>query len=270
MRELTFMDIKSKNCFVFDLDGTVYLGDRPIQGTINFIRNNMGKKGIFFMTNNTSKTPDEYVERLKKFEINITIDQIISPFIPLFNYFKNQQIKNIYLLANKKVEQFILKLNPDISLTCDINKCDTIVLTFDTELTYEKLKIASLLLQNKSNIKYVATHPDNVCPTNEGNIPDVGGFMKIIEITSGKRPDLIFGKPNIELLTSVLSTYKKEECAIVGDRLYTDKKLADNAGIDFILVLSGETKRHEAEVLEHLPALIVNDLGIFNTEKYVL
>ena len=264
------MNIKNKNCFVFDLDGTVYMGDRPIQGTINFIKNNIGKKGIYFMTNNTSKTPDEYVERLKRFEINISIDQIISPFIPLFKYFKDQQIKYIFLLANKKVEQYILSHNPDISLTDDINKCEAIVVTFDTELTYEKLKIASLLLQNKNNIRYVATHPDNVCPTNEGNIPDVGGFMKIIEITSGKRPDFIFGKPNIELLTSVLAKYNKEECAIVGDRLYTDKKLADNAMIDFILVLSGETKRHEAETQEHLPAMIVDDLGIFNTENYVL
>ena len=204
------MNINSKKCFVFDLDGTVYMGNEPIQGTIDFIIKNLGRKGIFFMTNNTSKTPDEYVERLKSFGIIIQIDRIISPFIPLFKYLVKNRIENIYLLANKKVEEYIKKSFPKINLTDNIEKCEAIVLTFDTEITYEKLRKASLLIQNKPTIKYVATHPDNVCPTNEGNIPDVGGFMKLIEITTGRKADTIFGKPNEELLVSVLEKHDKK------------------------------------------------------------
>ena len=138
------------------------------------------------------------------------------------------------------------------------------MLTFDTELTYDKLRTISLLLQNKQSIKYLATHHDNVCPTDEGNIPDVGGFMKLIEMTTGRTPEIIFGKPNKELLSNILLKYKKEECAIVGDRIYTDKKLADNSGIDFILVLSGETTVDQVKKLEVAPTYIVKDMGVFN------
>lgn len=259
------MDIHNKKCFIFDLDGTVYMGDQPIQGTIDFIKKKMPDHSIFFMTNNTSKTPEIYVERLKKFDIHIHIDQIISPFIPLFKYLKKNKIRYMYLMANKSVEDYVRKLLPDIDCTDDISKCEVIVMTFDTELNYEKLKTASLLLQNKPSIKYVATHPDNVCPTDKGNIPDVGGFMKIIEMTANRVPDVIFGKPSTELLTSILESYKKEECAIVGDRIYTDKKLADNSGIDFVLVLSGETTIDSVNDLREAPSYIVKDMGIFNT-----
>ena len=117
--------------------------------------------------------------------------------------------------------------------------------------SYNKLKIVSFLLQNDPQIKYVATHPDDVCPTNYGNIPDVGSFIKLIETTTGRKPEKIFGKPNIEILSPVISKFQKEEIALVGDRLYTDKLLADSAGIDFILVLSGETTIEQTKLLNY-------------------
>jgi 4-nitrophenyl phosphatase len=257
------MEIYSKRCFVFDLDGTVYMGDDPIQGTIDFIKQNLAKAGIFFMTNNTSKTPAAYLEKLAGFGINIGEDQIISPFIPLFRFIEENKLERIFVLANEKVMQYIKVQLPGVSFTDDITSCQAIVLTFDTSLTYGKLQKASLILQNNCGVRYVATHPDNVCPTNMGNIPDVGSFIKLLEMTTGRIPEKIFGKPNTDLLNSILEKYKKEDIVVVGDRLYTDKILADNAQIDFILVLSGEATRQEAEQLEKQPALIVDDLGIF-------
>ncbi len=259
------MDIKSKKCFIFDLDGTVYMGDVPIQGTIDFIKKNIRKLHIYFMTNNTSKTPDEYITRLGKFGIEVTPDQIISPFIPLFKYFTEYQLKYIFLLANKKVEEYIQRKFPDIEFTDQFEKCEAIVLTFDTDLTYVKLKTASLILQNKPKVKYVATHPDNVCPTNQGNIPDVGGFIKLLEITTGRIPEKVFGKPNVELINKIKTVYKEDEIAIVGDRIYTDMKLAENANVDFILVLSGETTIDDIKNLKIAPAYIVTNMGIFNS-----
>jgi ribonucleotide monophosphatase NagD (HAD superfamily) len=121
------------------------------------------------------------------------------------------------------------------------------VLAYDKELTYEKVRRLSVLwnyrnvLKNGSPIDFVATHPDNCCPSEDGPIPDVGGILRLLEATNAMKPNHIFGKPSPSLLAPVLEKFKPEEIAVVGDRLYTDKAIADNAGIDFVCVLSGET-----------------------------
>jgi len=149
---------------------------------------------------------------------------------------------------------------PELNINGSSNNCQTVVIAYDTELTYEKLKNASLILQ-KDNIKFLATHNDEVCPTEQGLIPDAGSILALLESSTGRKPDRIFGKPNRELLSSVLEKYESDEIVIVGDRLYTDKLLADRAGIDFILVLSGESTGFDAEKGVSPPRLILNDLG---------
>ncbi|MGD9897505.1 MAG: HAD-IIA family hydrolase [Calditrichaceae bacterium] len=271
MDDLTLADrlfsdfnLKSKRCFIFDLDGTVYLGTEPITGTINFIRDHMRDgKDIYFMTNNTSKLPADYVKRLKNFDLEIEQNMVISPVFPLIEHLKNNELKNIFLVANSGFSSYLKAAIPGIKLTDESSDCQAIVLAYDTELTYEKLRAASILLQNNKNLIYLATHSDMVCPTESGNIPDIGTMITTIELTTGKKPDLIFGKPNPELLQHLGAKYKSDEMVLVGDRLYTDKKLADNIGCDFVCVLSGETRREDVEDLrdEKFPALIVKHLG---------
>ena len=114
---------------------------------------------------------------------------------------------------------------------------EAVVLAYDTELTYEKLTHAALLLQNPE-VAYLATHPDLVCPSPQGPLPDAGSFMSLFETATGRRPQHIFGKPDPAVLGTLLQSYDRKDMVMVGDRLSTDKKLAENAGIDFILVLS--------------------------------
>lgn len=124
---------------------------------------------------------------------------------------------------------------------------DFVVLGFDKTLTYEKLKKACILL--RSGKKYIATHPDVNCPSKEGPIPDAGSIMAAIEASTGRRPDIIVGKPN-PLVVEVISrkfNVSKEKMAMVGDRLYTDIRLGKNAGIVSILVLTGETTLEDLE-----------------------
>jgi len=255
-------DVENKKCFVVDLDGTVYLGEDPIQGTIDFIKDNLSKKDFFFLTNNTSKTPSDYVQRLAKYDIDINENQVISPFIPLIEYIKDERLTDIFLIANKKATDYLLSMIPDIKLTPNYTTCKTVLLMYDTELNYEKLRTAVLALQSNGT-KFIATHSDVVCPTEKGNIPDIGSMIALLESATGRTPEIIFGKPNTALLDKIKSSYSNDEIVIVGDRLYTDKKLADNAGIDFILVLSGESKRHEVEQVDKFPADIVNNLSAF-------
>jgi len=253
-------DIGQKKSVICDLDGTVYLGKQPIDGTIQFIKKHTENKEFFFLTNNTSKIPVDYVDRLHLLGIATDNNHIMAPHIPLIKYLQEEKINNIFLIANQRYTQFLKSEQPELNINDNPENCQAVIVAYDTELTYEKLKKAALILQ-KEDVKFLATHSDKVCPTELGPIPDAGSILALLESSTGRKPDKIFGKPNQELLSTVFQTYKSREIVIVGDRLYTDKVLADRAGIDFILVLSGESTRFDAEKSDSSPTSILNNLG---------
>ena len=112
-----------------------------------------------------------------------------------------------------------------------------------------------------AGVLFLATHPDLVCPSPEGPLPDVGSFIELYHAATGRRPQYIFGKPDPMVLAPLLVKYKKEDMIMVGDRLSTDKKLAENAGIDFCLVLSGEAKSEDLNSEKIQPTIVLEDLG---------
>jgi HAD superfamily hydrolase (TIGR01450 family) len=253
------MDISRKKCFAFDLDGTVYLSDRPIQGTIDFILRNLERREIFFLTNNTSKNLDDYIKKLAGFGIVVGLERILSPLLPLTDYLLEHELRHIYPVGNTSFLAYLKGHIPDIDFTAG-DDCQAVVLAYDTELTYKKLSESCLLLQ-RSEVRFLSTHPDMVCPSLKGPLPDVGSFVRLYEGVTGRLPEVIFGKPDTIILSPLLKRFRREEMVMVGDRLSTDKVLAENAGIDFILVLSGEAKREDLPGLERQPTLVVNDLG---------
>ena len=234
--------IESKKCIVMDLDGTVYLGKQPIQSSVDFINKYKKTKQLFFMTNNTSHTPEEYVEKLKRFGLAVKINQIITPLIQAINIIKENKFETVFLLANQKITEYFGHLIKSTNFTTDFQKTNALIVTYDNELTYEKLKNAALVLQNYP-VRYIVTHRDKVCPSEKGMIPDVGSFAEMLFTSSNRHPEIILGKPNPEMIVPFLADYSKEEVLVIGDRLYTDKKLADNLAVDFLLVLTGETKK---------------------------
>jgi HAD superfamily hydrolase (TIGR01450 family) len=253
------MDIGSKKCFIFDLDGTVYLGDRPIQGTIDFILRNFSRREIVFLTNNTSKNLDDYVRKLAGFGIEAGREKILSPLLPLVDYLQTHGLRHLYPVGNASFRAYLKERLPDIDFTGG-EACQAVVLAYDTELTYQKLAESCLALQRRE-VRFLATHPDRVCPSARGPLPDAGSFAKLYEAATGRLPEVIFGKPDPRILSSVLERFARAEMVMVGDRLTTDKALAENAGIDFILVLSGEAKREDLPKLSRQPTLVLDDLG---------
>jgi HAD superfamily hydrolase (TIGR01450 family) len=253
------VDTAQIKCFVFDLDGTVYLGDVPIQGTIDFIKRNQGKKEIFFLTNNTSKNLSDYTKKLARIGLDVGPERILSPLLPLVDYLQEHGITHVYPVGNTSFQSFLKERLPGVVFTSGAD-CQAVVLAYDTELTYEKLSTSCLLLQ-RPEVHFFSTHPDLVCPSARGPLPDTGSFVKLYEAATGRLPERVFGKPNTIVLSPLLKRFRPSEMVMVGDRLTTDKVLAENAGIDFILVLSGEAKREDLPALERQPTLVLDDLG---------
>ncbi|MBE6447950.1 MAG: HAD-IIA family hydrolase [Alphaproteobacteria bacterium] len=252
-------NIKNKKALICDMDGTVYLGNKPIEQAINFIKNNTLK--YYFLTNNTSKTPDDYVNKLSSLGIKADEQDILTPLHVLKDYLKEKKYHSVYLLANTKVTEYLKKQLPTIVFEYSPKNNEAVVLTYDTEINYDKMQEMSFLLNNCS-VEYIATHHDVFCPTENGPVPDIGSFITLFEQTTHKKPTIILGKPSVTIAGNILKQYETNDIAVVGDRLYTDKKLADNLTCDFICVLSGETTRLDVQKYTGTyPSIIVSNLG---------
>ncbi|MBO4335162.1 MAG: HAD-IIA family hydrolase [Desulfovibrio sp.] len=252
------MNWSNKRCVVLDMDGTVYLGNIPIKGAVQFIQKHWKDLDFYFLTNNTSKSLSTYVTKLKSMGIPAQREILLSPVLPLVNFLRERQIQRIYLVGNRDFAQELHAKMPSLEESED--NVQAVVLAYDTELTYQKLMRSALLLQ-KPDILFLATHPDLVCPSPEGPLPDVGSFISLYATATGRRPQYIFGKPDPMILQPLLARYAKDDMVMVGDRLSTDKKLAENAGIDFALVLSGEATREDLAKEERQPTVVLEHLG---------
>lgn len=269
-------DLKKKKAFVCDLDGTLFMGPNPIPSAVKFVidSTNSGRFRFFYLTNNTSKCPSEYMKKIAGANIPVVPEQILTPLITLESYIREKGYRSVYLIATEKVKAHLAERLADASVTLDYDpeRNELIALTYDKELTYDKLARATELwnmrnvppgpmcpirTKNRTPVDFVATHPDNCCPSECGPIPDVGGMLKLLETTNGMKPSHVFGKPSPTLLAPVLAEFAPEEIAVVGDRLYTDKAIADNAHVDFVCVLSGETTREDLARYPGSPPSIV-------------
>lgn len=235
-------DLLSIKCFLLDMDGTFYLGDKLIPGALEFLQILKDtNKDFLFLTNNSSKNKFAYKQKLSKLGCNINEEKIFTSGEAAVIYLKNKNKNSkIFLLGTPSLEEEFesngFRLIKDRSETPDF-----VVLGFDTTLTYEKIWIACDFI--REGIPYIATHPDFNCPIeNKKYMPDTGAMIKLFEASTGRLP-LIIGKPYKYIVDSVIEKYgiDKQELAIVGDRLYTDIATGINSGITSILVLTGET-----------------------------
>ena len=269
--------LSRKKAFVCDLDGTLFMGPNPIAPAVDFVieSTNSGRFSFFYLTNNTSKTPEEYMKKISGAAIPVKPEQILTPLITLEAYVREKGYKSVYLVASDAVVAHMSERLADAGVVFEYapERNELAALAYDRELTYEKFRRLTALwnMRNGGNaavglkalpggpVDFVATHPDTCCPSEEGPIPDVGGMLKFLEATNGMKPSHVFGKPSPSLLEPVLAKFRKEEVAVVGDRLYTDKAIADNAGVDFVCVLSGETTPADLAAYRGTPpAIVVN------------
>lgn len=246
--------------FLLDMDGTLYLGNSLYDFTIELL-DTIKKSGrrYLFMTNNSSLSVDDYIKKLDKFGIKASYDDFMTSSQAATYYLdKHHKGARLYVCGTESLKKELRC--GGFEVTEDINLVDVIVMGFDTELTFKKLRDVSYLLLTRENIPYIATNPDYVCPTEFGCVPDCGSVCDMIFNATGKRP-VVIGKPSPLMPQLAMSKYgySKEETAVVGDRIYTDIKSGLNAGITGILVLSGETTREILAESPEKPHLVLED-----------
>lgn len=253
--------IRDINLFLFDMDGTLYLGDQLYDFTIELLQaiRNAGKRYLF-MTNNSSKGVMDYVKKLDKLGIAATEEDFITSSQATAYYLKlHHKNSRLYVCGTQSLKEELRK--EGFAVTEKLEDVDCIVMGFDTELTFQKLEDVSKLLLTR-DLPYIATNPDYVCPTEYGSVPDCGSVCDMIYNATGKRP-LVIGKPTSLMpeLAMQKHGYTKNETAVVEDRIYTDIKSGLNAGITGILVLSGETTQEILDASTDKPHIVLYDAG---------
>ena len=241
-----------------DLDGTIYLGGELIDGALDFLKR-CDDQGImrFFLSNNSSRSVDQYVKKLERMGIPAKSDDVLLSTHDCIAWLKRNNITKTYCVGTEGMCQMLE--NEGISTRS--NEPQYVVLGYDTETTYERLELASLHLH--AGVPLMASHPDMVCPSPDGGLPDVGAFLALFKATTGVEPTHISGKPNPGMILHKIEALglKPEQCAMVGDRLYTDIAMANRANCMGILVLSGEATEADVAALpegaEQQPTLIV-------------
>ena len=228
--------------YLFDMDGTLYLGDQLYEFTKELLREIRRTGGKYlFMTNNSSKSVADYVRKLEKLGIPATREDFITSSQATAYYLhKHHEGKTLYVCGTESLKEELRM--EGFTVTTKLEDVDCIVMGFDTELTFQKLWDVSYLLLTRPELPYIATNPDLVCPTEFGSVPDCGSVCTMIFNATGKRP-VVIGKPSPlmpELAMERLGISKARTC-VVGDRIYTDVKSGLAAGITGILVMSGET-----------------------------
>ena len=243
--------IQNMKLYLFDMDGTLYLGSRLYDFTIELlqeIRRTGGK--YLFSTNNSSKSVADYVKKLAGFGIEATREDFMTSSQATAYYLhKHHEGQRLYVCGTESLKEELR--GEGFTVTSNIDEVDCIVMGFDTELTFQKLHDVSYLLLTRPELPYIATNPDLVCPTEFGSVPDCGSVCGMIFNATSKRP-VVIGKPSAlmpELAMDKLGIPKEQTC-VVGDRIYTDVKSGLNAGCVGILVMSGETTY---EILEQSP-----------------
>lgn len=249
-----------------DMDGTIYMGSTLFPFTKDFLAK-LTRLGIgySFLTNNPTRSIADYLKKLAKLGIEATDEEMYTTAVATIEYLKARmpEVKRIYALGTPSMLHEFEEAGFELA-ACDPNdRPDALIVAFDTTLQYDRLCHAAWLAQQ--GLPYIATNPDRVCPTDQPTVlVDCGSLTTCIEYATGRKPDLVIGKPNPDMLSGIMYRYnlQPDEVAMCGDRIYTDVATAQNAGGMGVLVLSGETTKETALNNDPMPDITCRDISV--------
>ncbi|MBQ8509340.1 MAG: HAD-IIA family hydrolase [Clostridia bacterium] len=255
--------IADKKLYIFDQDGTIYLGGQVFPCAVEFIRSlrEAGKRVLFF-TNNASHSPKFYLDKLTRLGFAPTPAEILTSGNVTIEFLKRHRPgKSVYLVGTPDLESQFREEGIALADGSE-DKVDIVITSFDTTLTYKKLDDACRFI--RGGAEYLSTHPDFNCPTETGFIPDSGAISAFVTASTGVVPTY-FGKPYAQTVDMIaeVTGIAREDMVVFGDRLYTDIALGKKHGVTAVLVLSGETQMADVEKAkpEERPDFIYDDLG---------
>lgn len=252
---------KDKKLFLLDMDGTLYLGNELFDCTLPFLHK-VKENGAdyLFLTNNSSKSALSYVEKLKRLGIEAGADEFVTSVnATVTHLLSNHKDEKIYAFGTASFRRELQESGLQI-VTKPEDDVSVLVIGFDTELTFEKLEHACILLNR--GVTFIATNPDWVCPTEYGSVPDCGSVCEMLYRATGRRPKVI-GKPQPDMVYMALEKMgcDPKDALLIGDRLYTDIACGNAAGIDTAFVLSGEGTLDDIEKTGIRPTYVLKNVG---------
>ena len=253
-----------------DMDGTIYYGDTLFDFTNPFLATltEMGI-GYSFLTNNSSRSADDYVSHLQKIGINAARDQIYTSAQATIEFLREEmpEVKRLFLLGTESLQREMTAAGFTLTADSPQDEPGVVLVGFDMGLNYARLCRAAWWI--KQGKPFLASHPDRVCPTNEPTVlVDCGAICAALESAAGRGPDAILGKPDPRMLHGLAHRHglNPDELAMVGDRLYTDIEMARRAGALGVLVLTGEATMADVDASETPPDLVIADLSVLAQE----
>ena len=250
-----------------DMDGTIYNGSTLFPYTIGFLEN-LRKSGIgySFLTNNPSKSTADYLKHLENMGIPAFREEMYTSALGTIDYLKSHypEVKRLFILGTPSMIREFEDAGFESAADDANDRPDAVIVGFDTTLVYSRLCRAAYWISQK--LLYIATNPDWVCPTDKPVVlVDCGSICACLEGATKRKPDMVVGKPDPGMLDGILHRYglKPSQIAMVGDRLYTDVKMAHNANALGVLVLSGEATMEDTFHSDVIADVIADNVATF-------
>lgn len=255
-------DLSEKKLFLLDMDGTIYLDEELFPATRPFLEAVRSAGGRYlFLTNNSSRSVDAYLAKLGRMGVDAAAEDFLTSVDALIADLAGRPAyRKCYVFGTRSFRAQLARAGLPVTDRRS-DGIDCLLVGFDTELTFQKLEDACILLGDPK-VDFIATNPDWVCPTAWGSVPDCGSVCEMLFRATGRRPKVI-GKPEPEMALLAMDRWgcSKEETVMVGDRIYTDIACGVRAGIDTAFVLSGEGVPEDAEKYGVQPSETYRDIG---------
>ncbi len=246
--------------YIFDLDGTIYLGEIVLPGAVDLLaRLRRDGRRVAFLSNNPTKSREQYVTKLTKLGIQASLAEVVNTTYVMVEWLRaNAPGATVYPVSEQPLIDELTAAGFSISERAD--EVDIVIASFDRTFVYHKLQVAFDAI--RAGARLVATNPDRFCPVPGGGEPDAAAMIAAIEACTNTRCEVNVGKPSpiMARTVSAMLQLSPERCLMVGDRLLTDIAMGAEAGMDTALVLTGDSTRADLPAAPHQPTYILDNL----------